>query len=133
MSTETKSTKTAAARKQAERLIQSNNSLCAALAVLNFNARGKQVLQQLRELASGPATGLDSQGQEAVLALIYEFCRNGRREFLTQWKVSRTVHSEVATDIVYAPTAAMACDMVRAEDSNCDIYLAVESYVAWAG
>lgn len=63
-------------------LAVSDTRIKAALELLQGTERGRQVLIQLNVVLSGPATGLDSQGLEALLTLCEEFCQNHRRGFI---------------------------------------------------
>lgn len=65
-----------------DRIAKSDVRISKAIKVLSESARGQNVMRDLRKLLSGEASGLDSQGQKALLALVAEFSKNQRRNFL---------------------------------------------------
>lgn len=64
------------------RVKESNARIVGAITVLQNSEGGRIVLHQVREITTGVAQGLDSEGQRALLALVTEFCENDRRGFL---------------------------------------------------
>lgn len=57
-----------------------------AIKRLHSSDRGRVVANQLHELFTGPATGLDSLNNNAVVILAVAFCHAGRRNFVEALK-----------------------------------------------
>lgn len=65
------------------RIAKSDRRIKAATAYLRSTSRGQQTLKELKTfLLGGSAAGLDSEGQKALLALVEEFTKGQRREFI---------------------------------------------------
>lgn len=65
---------------------QSDKRIAAALEVLNDHHRGQSALRQMKTFLSGDVAGLDMIGQDAVIILMQEFCKGGRRDFISKIK-----------------------------------------------
>lgn len=66
----------------ADILNKSDRRIRAAIAVLDSSSRGQCVLRDLKVFLKGNASGLDSVGGKALLALMDEFVNGARRGFL---------------------------------------------------
>lgn len=63
-----------------------NAAIETAVKQLKRSERGQTVANQLHDLFTGPASGLDSSNQEAVALLTLAFCKGGRRDFVHNLK-----------------------------------------------
>jgi hypothetical protein len=61
-----------------------DNAIQESIKTLGRSERGRSVGNLLHELLTGPATGLDSSGMDALAILVLAFAKEGRREFAAQ-------------------------------------------------
>lgn len=59
-----------------------DTAIKAAVNQLHRSERGRCVAEQLHDLFTGPATGLDSSNHHAVALLVLSFCKEGRQGFV---------------------------------------------------
>jgi len=83
-------------------IAKSDKRIAAALAVLQSHNRGLNSLCDFKRLGKGMASGLDSQGLEALVTLLTEFT-GGRRDFLDTIKdVVLPPHARVDPQVLTA-------------------------------